>query len=57
MILLLHCVVYISVDLRTIGVADAPMIVDGSPPTAGVVNDGPLYNVDLQYTKDKTNVM
>jgi hypothetical protein len=39
-----------SVDLRTIGISDSPIIVDRSPPVAGKVNDGEIYKVDLQYT-------
>lgn len=38
------------VDLRTIGIADSPIIVDRSPPVAGKVNDGEIYKVDLDYT-------
>ena len=36
--------------MRTIGIADSPIIVDRSPPVAGKVNDGELYKVDLEYT-------
>lgn len=47
------------VDLRTIGIADSPIIVDRSPPVAGKVNDGEIYKVDLDYTMypDKVSVM
>lgn len=38
------------VDLRTIGIADSPIIVDRSPPVAGKVNDGEIFKVDLEYT-------
>lgn len=38
------------VDLRTIGIADSPIIVDRSPPIAGKVNDGEIYKMDLEYT-------
>ena len=44
------------VDLRTIGVADQPIIIDKSPPVAGQVFDGPLLGVDLVYTKDYDSV-
>ncbi|CAG2187681.1 unnamed protein product [Mytilus edulis] len=40
------------VDLRTKRVADAPIIVDKTPPIAGHVNDGPVYKTDLMYTKN-----
>lgn len=43
-------------DLRTKRVADAPIIVDKSPPIAGHVYDGPLYKTDLMYTKDSEQV-
>ncbi|CAC5384518.1 unnamed protein product [Mytilus coruscus] len=43
---------YISVDLRTIGVADQAIIIDKTPPEPGTVNDGPLYGTDLLYTKN-----
>ncbi|VDI73733.1 Hypothetical predicted protein, partial [Mytilus galloprovincialis] len=39
------------VDLRTIGIADSAIIVDKTPPNAGVVMDGPIYGEDLMYTK------
>lgn len=47
---------FVSVDLRTKRVADAPIIVDKSPPIAGHVYDGPLYKTDLMYTKDSEQV-
>ncbi|VDI67222.1 Hypothetical predicted protein [Mytilus galloprovincialis] len=40
-----------NVDLRTIGVSDYAIIVDKTPPFAGVVMDGPIYGEDLLYTK------
>ena len=52
------CLIHFSfkVDLRTIGVADQPIIIDKSPPVAGQVFDGPLLGVDLVYTKDYDSV-
>lgn len=45
------------VDLRTIGRCVSPLIVDNSPPVAGIVNDGEIHGVDLDFTKyeDKVN--
>lgn len=46
-----YCNIYqFSVDLRTIGIADSPIIVDRSPPVAGRVNDGEIFKIDLEYT-------
>ena len=59
--LYIHCILifFISllVDLRTIGVASSPLIVDRTPPTAGTVNDGPTTGVDLAYTKEVNQVV
>ena len=46
----------ISVDLRTIGRCDSPLIVDRSPPVAGIVNDGEIHGVDLDFTKYEDKV-
>ncbi|KAK3101942.1 hypothetical protein FSP39_007535 [Pinctada imbricata] len=45
-----------NVDLRTIKVADAAIIVDRSPPIAGVVNDGPTLGVDIVYTNKNKEI-
>ncbi|KAK3101936.1 hypothetical protein FSP39_007496 [Pinctada imbricata] len=45
-----------NVDLRTIKVADAPILVDRSPPIPGVVNDGTTYGVDSIYTNNKREI-
>lgn len=51
-------VFFCAVDLRTIGIADSAIIVDKTPPNAGVVMDGPIYGEDLMYTKypDRVNL-
>lgn len=46
-----------SVDLRTIGRCDSPLIVDRSPPVAGIVNDGEIHGVDLDFTKYQDKVL
>lgn len=46
-----------AVDLRTIGICNSPLIVDRSPPVAGVVNDGELPGIDLNYTKYENKVV
>lgn len=43
-------------DLRTIGRCDSPLIVDRSPPVAGIVNDGEIHGVDLDFTKYEDKV-
>ena len=50
-----NCV--ISVDLRTIGRCDSPLIVDRSPPVAGIVNDGEIHGVDLDFTRYEDKVL
>ena len=47
----------LTVDLRTIGISDSPIIVDQSPPVAGVVYDGDHLGVDLVYMKDNDKVI
>lgn len=47
---------YLSVDLRTIGIFNSPLIVDRSPPVAGIVNDGEIHGVDLDFTKYEDKV-
>ena len=44
-------------DLRTIGISDSPIIVDQSPPVAGVVYDGDHLGEDLVYMKDNDKVI
>lgn len=47
----MYCNIFqFSVDLRTIGIVDSPIIVDRSPPVAGRVNDGENFKIDLEYT-------
>lgn len=43
-------------DLRTIGRCVSPLIVDNSPPVAGIVNDGEIHGVDLDFTKYEDKV-
>jgi hypothetical protein len=42
--------------MRTIGICDSPLIVDRSPPVAGIVNDGEVPGIDLNYTKYENKV-
>lgn len=53
-----HCCnfFFISVDLRSIGVAKASIIVDRSAPVPGNVYDGETAGQDLMYTKDQDKV-
>lgn len=44
-------------DLRSIGVANASIIVDRSAPVPGNVYDGETAGQDLMYTKDQDKVM
>lgn len=44
-------------DLRSIGVANASIIVDRSAPVPGNVYDGVTAGQDLMYTKDQDKVM
>ena len=44
------------VDLRSIGVANASIIVDRSAPVPGNVYDGETAQQDLMYTKDQNKV-
>lgn len=48
--------IYLSVDLRTMGIFNAPLIVDRSPPVAGIVNDGEIHGVDQDFTKYEDKV-
>ncbi|KAL5015119.1 hypothetical protein ScPMuIL_009389 [Solemya velum] len=41
------------VDLRTIKVSDQPIIIDNTAPIAGNLYDGPVFQEDLQFTKDR----
>ena len=54
---MLTSLLYLTVDLRTIGISDSPIIVDQSPPVAGVVYDGDHLGVDLVYMKDNDKVI
>lgn len=45
------------VDLRSIGVANASIIVDRSAPVPGNVYDGETAQQDLMYTKDQNKVI
>lgn len=51
------CLILLTVDLRTIGISDSPIIVDQSPPVAGVVYDGDHSGEDLVYMKDNKKVI
>lgn len=50
------CLILLTVDLRTIGISDSPIIVDQSPPVAGVVYDGDHSGEDLVFMKDNNKV-
>lgn len=50
------CLILLTVDLRTIGISNSPIIVDQSPPVAGVVYDGDHSGEDLVYMKDNNKV-
>ncbi|XP_048258717.1 uncharacterized protein LOC124137708 isoform X1 [Haliotis rufescens] len=45
-----------NVDLMKVGVSDHPIIVDTSPPEPGVVYDGPVFRLDLYFTKDADKI-
>jgi hypothetical protein len=49
--------VSLTVDLRTIGISDSPIIVDQSPPVAGQVYDGQTAGIDMAYMKDNNKVV
>lgn len=53
----MKCLILLTVDLRTIGISDSPIIVDQSPPVAGVVYDGDHSGEDLVYMKDNNKVI
>ena len=44
------------VDLAKVGVADQPIMVDITPPFAGIVNDGATFKTDQQFSKDADQV-
>ena len=46
----------IVVDLRTIKVANAPLIVDKTPPIPGTVYDGDVPGIEVEYTKHNDHV-
>lgn len=52
----IFAIFFISVDLRSIGVANASIIVDRSAPVPGNVYDGETAGQDLMYTKDQDKV-
>ncbi|CAH1268735.1 Hypp3967 [Branchiostoma lanceolatum] len=45
-----------NVDLREVGHADQPVLVDTSPPIAGILYDGSLYGHDLNFTSDPNTI-
>ncbi|XP_067658325.1 uncharacterized protein [Haliotis asinina] len=45
-----------NVDLKTVDVADHPIIIDNTPPVAGVVYDGDVNKLDLNYTMNTDKV-
>ncbi|XP_046562951.1 uncharacterized protein LOC124271844 [Haliotis rubra] len=45
-----------NVELMTVGVSDHPIILDTSPPEPGIVYDGPVFRVDLNFTKDADKI-
>ena len=45
-----------NVNLRAVGTADRPILVDTTPPTAGVVYDGPVQRQDWNFTGEKYKV-
>lgn len=51
------CLVSLTVDLRTIGISDSPIIVDQSPPVGGKVYDGEIAGIDMAYMKDNNKVV
>ena len=44
------------VDLRAVSHADQPIIVDLSPPIAGLVYDGPVPGDDIRYQSSDTKL-
>ena len=46
----------ILVDLTKVRSADSPIVIDTSPPIPGTVYDGPVYEHDLSYTKENSEV-
>ncbi|XP_078616233.1 uncharacterized protein LOC144884654 [Branchiostoma floridae x Branchiostoma japonicum] len=45
-----------NVDLREIGHADQPVLVDTSPPITGTLYDGGVHGHDLNFTSDPTTI-
>ncbi|XP_048258679.1 uncharacterized protein LOC124137747 [Haliotis rufescens] len=45
-----------NVDLGKVGVSDHAIVVDTSPPEQGIVYDGPVYKLDLNFTKDADEI-
>ncbi|KAI8482777.1 hypothetical protein Bbelb_394390 [Branchiostoma belcheri] len=45
-----------NVDLRETGHADRPVLVDTSPPIAGVLYDGSVHGHDLNFTSDPNTI-
>lgn len=49
-------IVLCAVDLRSVIVADYPILVDRSPPIAGEVFDGDFLGHDIMFTKERKQV-
>ncbi|KAI8516746.1 hypothetical protein Bbelb_053270, partial [Branchiostoma belcheri] len=45
-----------NVDLREVGHAEEPVLVDTSPPIAGVLYDGSVHGHDLNFTSDPNTI-
>ncbi|KAI8516766.1 hypothetical protein Bbelb_053470 [Branchiostoma belcheri] len=45
-----------NVDLREVGHAEYPLLVDTSPPIAGVLYDGSVHGHDLNFTSDPNTI-
>eukprot|EP00058_Branchiostoma_floridae_P003025 XP_002588513.1 hypothetical protein BRAFLDRAFT_79466 [Branchiostoma floridae] len=45
-----------NVDLREVGHADQPVLVDTSPPIAGTLYDGSVHGHDLNFTSDPNTI-
>ncbi|XP_072033446.1 LOW QUALITY PROTEIN: uncharacterized protein [Amphiura filiformis] len=45
-----------NVDLRTVGTASYPILVDSTPPIAGAIYDGPIPGEDLTYTAGRREI-
>ncbi|XP_066289761.1 uncharacterized protein [Branchiostoma lanceolatum] len=45
-----------NVDLREVGHAEYPLLVDTSPPVAGILYDGSVHGHDLNFTSDPNTI-